>query len=44
MARGLKAQAVDSEITRHLPLIINTEGNVTQAELQALVEHTARVR
>lgn len=44
VARGLKAQAVDSEITRHLPLIINAEGNVTQAELQALVEHTARVR
>lgn len=43
-ARGLKARATDPEIGRYLPLIINAEGNTTQAELQALADHTARVR
>lgn len=43
-ARGLKAIAKDPEVKRHLPLIINADGNTTQAELQALVDHTVRVR
>lgn len=43
-ARGLKARAKDPEITRYLPLVINADGNTTQAELQALAEHTVRVR
>lgn len=43
-ARGMKAQAVDSEMRRYLPLVINAHGNITQAELQTLVDHTARVR
>lgn len=43
-ARGLKASAKDAEILRHMPLVINADGNTTQAELQALVDHTARVR
>jgi prophage tail gpP-like protein len=43
-ARGLKAVARDSGIARYLPCIIGAEGNVTQAELQRLVEHTMRVR
>lgn len=43
-ARGLKATAKDDEITRYLPLVINADGNTTQAELQALASHTARVR
>ncbi len=43
-ARTLKARAVDAEIRRHMPLVINADGNTTQAELQALAEHTARVR
>ncbi|MDP9990877.1 prophage tail gpP-like protein [Variovorax boronicumulans] len=43
-ARGLKAQAKDAEIKRYMPLVINADGNTTQAELQALVDHTVRVR
>lgn len=43
-ARGLKASAKDDEMKRYLPLVINADGNTTQAELQALVEHTVRVR
>lgn len=43
-ARGLKASAKDDEITRYLPLVINADGNTTQAELATLVKHTARVR
>ena len=43
-ARGLKASAKDVEITRYLPLVINADGNTTQAELQTLADHTARVR
>lgn len=43
-ARGLKATAKDAEIERYLPLVINADGNTTQAELQTLAEHTARVR
>lgn len=43
-ARGLKATAKDPEIKRYLPLVINADGNTTQAELQALVDHTVRVR
>ena len=44
VARGLKAQATDPEIKRYLPQVINANGNTTQAELQALVDHTVRVR
>lgn len=43
-ARGLKATAKDLEVRRYLPLVINADGNTTQAELQALVDHTVRVR
>lgn len=43
-ARTLKATSRDDEIERYLPLVINADGNVTQAELQALVDHTKRVR
>jgi len=43
-ARGLKASAKDDEINRYLPLVINADGNTTRAELQALVDHTVRVR
>lgn len=43
-ARGLKASAKDDEIDRYMPLVINADGNTTQAELDALVRHTARVR
>ncbi|MBY0233857.1 MAG: hypothetical protein K2W93_02670 [Burkholderiaceae bacterium] len=43
-ARGLKAEAKDTEIQRYLPLIINADGNTTAAELKALAEHTVRVR
>ncbi len=43
-ARGLKAQALDPDMKRHLPLIINADGNTTAAELQALASHTQRVR
>ena len=43
-AREIKARALDAEVRRHTPLVINTDGNVTQADLQTLVDHTARVR
>lgn len=43
-ARQLKARTTDPEIKRYLPQVINADGNVTQADLQALVDHTARVR
>ncbi len=43
-ARGLKASAKDDEITRYMPLIINADGNTTQAEIEALAAHTVRVR
>lgn len=43
-ARSLKATAKDAEISRYMPLVINSDGNRTQAELQALVDHTVRVR
>ena len=43
-ARDLKARSTDAEVKRYLPLIINADGNTTQAELQRLVDHTARVR
>ncbi len=44
-ARQMKARAVDDELAgRYLPLIINPDGNHTQADLQRLVDHTARVR
>lgn len=43
-ARGLKAMVKDPGIKRHMPLVINADGNTTQAELQRLAEHTMRVR
>lgn len=43
-SRSLKAKAKDPEVTRYTPLVINADGNTTQAELQTLVDHTARVR
>ena len=43
-ARGMKALAVDLNMRRYLPLVINAHGNITPAELQTLVDHTARVR
>lgn len=43
-SRQIEARATDEEITRYLPLIINADGNTTQAELQTLVKHTVRVR
>ncbi len=43
-ARSLKAVAKDPEIKRYMPLVINADGNTTQAELQTLVDHTMRVR
>ncbi|OGO97357.1 MAG: hypothetical protein A2Z93_06130 [Curvibacter sp. GWA2_64_110] len=44
LAKGLKATAEDSEIERYLPLVINADGNTTQAELKLLADHTMRVR
>ena len=44
VARGHKAIAKDAEIKRHMPLVINGDGNTSQADLQALVDHMARVR
>lgn len=44
ISRSLKVQAKDPEVTRYMPLVINADGNTTQAELQTLVDHTARVR
>lgn len=43
-ARQIKATARDDEITRYMPLVINADGNNTATEVQALVDHTARVR
>ncbi|MFI5443664.1 phage baseplate assembly protein [Polaromonas sp. UC242_47] len=43
-SRSLKAMAKDPEVTRYMPLVINADGNITQADLQTLVDHTARVR
>lgn len=43
-ARTMKAVARDAEMDRYQPLVINADGNTTPAELQALVDHTARVR
>ncbi|WP_198084979.1 phage baseplate assembly protein [Variovorax sp. E3] len=43
-ARGLKASAKDDEIKRYMPLVINADGNTTKGELEALVQHTVRVR
>jgi prophage tail gpP-like protein len=44
IARSLKGVAADPEIKRYLPLVINGQGNTTADELQALAEHTLRVR
>lgn len=43
-ARQRKAHALDPEIKRYSPLIIPADGNISQADMQALVDHTARVR
>lgn len=43
-SRGLKARAKDGDMKRYMPLVINSDGNTTQAELQTLADHTARVR
>jgi prophage tail gpP-like protein len=43
-ARGLKALARDDGVGRYLPLVINADGNTTQAELQTQADHTMRVR
>ena len=43
-ARGMKAEAFDTDMKRYLPLVINAHGNTTTAELAALASHTARVR
>lgn len=43
-ARGLKATSIDDDMKRYLPLVINAEGNTTQAELQTMADHTKRVR
>lgn len=43
-SRSLKAMAKDAEVGRYMPLVINADGNTTQAELQTLVNHTLRVR
>ena len=43
-ARGQRARAVDAEIRRYMPLVVNAEGNLTQEELQDLAEHIMRVR
>lgn len=42
--RLIKASGRDGEIGRYLPLVINADGNNTQAELNTLVDHTVRVR
>lgn len=44
VARALHASARDPDMNRYLPLVINADGNTTQAELQTLVDHVARVR
>ena len=43
-SRSLKAMAKDADVVRYMPLVINADGNTTTAELQTLVDHTARVR
>lgn len=43
-ARHLVAIAKDDQVKRYRPLIISADGNTTQAELQALADHTMRVR
>lgn len=43
-ARQRKAHAQDPEIKRYSPLVIPADGNISQADMQALVDHTARVR
>lgn len=43
-ARQRKARATDPEIKRYSPLVIPADGNVSQADMQALVDHVARVR
>ena len=43
-ARLAKGRAEDPGLGRHMPLVINADGNTTAAELQRLAEHTMRVR
>ena len=43
-ARQRKATAKDPEIRRYSPLVVPSDGNNSQADLQALVDHTVRVR
>ncbi len=43
-ARQRKARATDPEVRRYSPLVIPADGNVSQADMQALVDHVARVR
>lgn len=43
-ARQRKATAKDAEIRRYSPLVVPSDGNNSQADLQALVDHTVRVR
>jgi prophage tail gpP-like protein len=43
-ARLRVARAKDAEITRYRPLVVPADGNVSQADMQALVNHTMRVR
>jgi len=43
-ARQRKAHATDKDVKRYCPLVLQADGNVTQADMQALVDHTARVR
>jgi prophage tail gpP-like protein len=42
--RSVQATAKDAEVRRYLPMVINADGNITQADLQTLVDHTVRVR
>jgi prophage tail gpP-like protein len=43
-SRQRKARAFDPAVRRFSPLVVPADGNVTQADMQALVDHTARVR
>lgn len=43
-ARQVKAMARDDEVEQYSVLVVQPDGNNTQADLQALVDHTARVR
>lgn len=43
-ARQVKAVAHDDEETLYSVLVVQPDGNTTQADLQALVDHTERVR